>query len=168
LKNKLDDFFKFIEQETQNKTKINAKKIYLDHVYNDWMTSIQANNNQYHFDDTSKTFPENGKNEIIMDNNDFFRYDLKTDYNDICYHVNGRWKANKNKKMDPTLPDLFNDNNDRQCFAYFICATKKFYPLGTDGIMCWLRQYRLMYMNKQRWKSKKHIEPKNKNAMFPL
>jgi len=168
LKNKLDDFFKYIEDKTQNSTKINASKLYLEQVYNDWMISIKANQNHYHYDEKSDTFPENGMYELIMDNNDFFRYDLKTDYNDICYHVNGRWKSAKNNQMAPTLPDLFSDNNDRQCFAYFICATKKLYPLGTNGILCWLRQYRLMYMRKQLWRSEKHIVSMNKNVMFPV
>jgi len=168
LKNKLDDFFKCITDNTQNSTNISSKKVYLEHVYKNWMISIQANKSEYHFDEKSKTFPENGKNQIIKDNNDFFRYDLKTDYNNICFHVNGRWKVTKNKEMAATLPDLFSQNNDRQCFAYFICATKDFYPLGTDGILCWLRQYRNMYMSKKRWKSKKHVEPQNKNVMFPV
>jgi len=93
LKNKLDDFFKFIGDKTQNSTNINSKKDYLEHVYKNWMISIKANESEYHFDEKSKTFPENGKNQIIMDNNNFFRYDLKTDYNNICYHVNGCWKV---------------------------------------------------------------------------
>ena len=168
LKNKLDDFFQFIGDETQNSTKINASKMYLEQVYNDWMISIKASKNLYQYDAESDTFPENGRYQIIMDSNDFFRYDLKTDYNDICYHINGRWKSARHNKMAPTLPDLFSDNNDRQCFAYFICATKTFYPLGTDGILCWLRQYRFMYMKKQIWKSVQHVNPKNKNVMFPV
>jgi len=45
--------------------------------------------NDCDYNEVSGFFPDKGKRSITDDNNDFFRYDPKTDYNDICYHIDG-------------------------------------------------------------------------------
>ena len=44
------------------------------------------------------------------------------------------------------LPVIFDQDNDRQCFGFFMCATQYFKAIGAQGITCSLREYRVMYM----------------------
>jgi len=44
----------------------------------------------------------------------------------------------------------FDQDNDRQYFGFFMCATLYFNPIGAQGILCWLREYRIVYVKKSK------------------
>jgi len=67
--------------------------------------------------------------------------------------------------VQKNLPAIFNQDNDRQCFGFFMCATLYFKTIGAQGILCWLREYRVMYMKRQKSEDQQqNLSKKNFNA----
>jgi len=75
--------------------------------------NMSNQHNDCDYNKVSGFFSDKGKRSIIDDNNDFIRYDPKTDSNDICYHIDGMWKGKAVMNVQKTLPAIFDRDNDR-------------------------------------------------------
>ena len=75
----MDIIFKLLSRHTKDITKINETKAIIKSSYNAWMEENMTNqHNDCDYNKVSGFFSDKGKQNIMDDNNYFFRYDPKT------------------------------------------------------------------------------------------